>query len=68
MSLQLALGLKFWCRGYHSPTINHPGTAVTPGPGAHSPERVNVHKPAAPRFSMGVRHSEYVTPLIVEID
>lgn len=37
-----------------------------PGPGAHSPEKVNIHKKSAPSHSMGVRHSEYTTPLIVE--
>ena len=38
-----------------------------PGPGAYSPEKVTVNKPSAPGFSMGIRHSEYVAPLIVEI-
>lgn len=38
-----------------------------PGPGAHRPESVVVHKPKAPQFSMGVRHSDYLTPLIVDV-
>jgi len=38
-----------------------------PGPGAHSPEKVTVNKPKQPIHSLGIRHSEYVTPLIVEV-
>eukprot|EP00043_Microstomoeca_roanoka_P020897 m.254408 g.254408 ORF g.254408 m.254408 type:complete len:251 (+) comp18013_c0_seq1:114-866(+) len=38
-----------------------------PGPGAHSPEKVTMHKTRAPAFSMGVRHSEYTTPLIIDV-
>jgi len=38
-----------------------------PGPGTHSPEKVAVHKKHAPAFSMGVRHSDYTTPLIVDV-
>jgi beta-lactam-binding protein with PASTA domain len=38
-----------------------------PGPGAHSPEKVTVHKKRQPAFSMGVRHSEYIAPLIVDV-
>ena len=34
-----------------------------PGPGAHRPEQVVVHKPYAPKFALGVRHSEFVMPL-----
>lgn len=39
-----------------------------PGPGAHSPERVPDynHKRAAPKFSFGIRHSQYEAPLIVD--
>ncbi|XP_013384679.1 outer dense fiber protein 3 [Lingula anatina] len=40
-------------------------TTVKPGPGAHRPERVTVHKPTPPKHSLGVRHSEFVCPLIV---
>ncbi|XP_041452690.1 LOW QUALITY PROTEIN: outer dense fiber protein 3-like [Lytechinus variegatus] len=35
-----------------------------PGPGAHSPEKVTVTKKSAPKSSFGIRHSEYITPLI----
>lgn len=38
-----------------------------PGPGAHRPEDVSINKRKAPVFSMGVRHSDYLTPLIVDI-
>lgn len=38
-----------------------------PGPGAHSPEKVVANKPTAPRFSLGIRHSEFITPLIIDI-
>ncbi|XP_064629636.1 ciliary microtubule associated protein 1A-like [Lineus longissimus] len=37
----------------------------TPGPGAHSPEKVRINNRLAPAFSFGVRHSEYLTPLII---
>ncbi|EGD73728.1 outer dense fiber protein 3 [Salpingoeca rosetta] len=40
---------------------------MKPGPGAHSPEKVTMHKRRSPAFSLGVRHSEYITPLIVDI-
>lgn len=36
-----------------------------PGPGAYNPEKVKVHKSQAPAYSMGIRHSEFVTPLVV---
>ena len=38
-----------------------------PGPGQHHPEHVTVNKKAAPSYSLGIRHSEYITPLIVEV-
>ncbi|XP_061681456.1 outer dense fiber protein 3-like protein 2b isoform X3 [Syngnathoides biaculeatus] len=38
-----------------------------PGPGAYNPEKVTAHKARAPAFSMGIRHSEFVTPLVVAI-
>ncbi|XP_003387090.2 PREDICTED: outer dense fiber protein 3-like [Amphimedon queenslandica] len=45
-----------------------PGDAtMKPGPGAYSPERVYLNKTQAPRFSMGIRHSEFITPLILEV-
>ena len=39
----------------------------TPGPGAYTPEQVNVNKRSAPKYSLGIRHSEYITPLILEV-
>ena len=36
-----------------------------PGPGAHSPEKVSINKPSQPSYSLGIRHSEFVTPLII---
>ncbi|XP_013918145.1 PREDICTED: outer dense fiber protein 3-like protein 2 [Thamnophis sirtalis] len=41
-----------------------PRAFQTPGPGAHSPEKVTVHKTGAPSYSFGVRHSEYLMPFI----
>lgn len=38
-----------------------------PGPGAHSPEKVYVNKKRMPAFSMGIRHSEFITPLIIDV-
>ena len=38
-----------------------------PGPGAHSPEKVWANKKRAPAVSMGIRHSEFITPLIIEV-
>ncbi|KAM9292265.1 protein CIMAP1D-like [Gastrophryne carolinensis] len=40
---------------------------TTPGPGAYSPEKVTKNKGRAPAFSIGIRHSEYTTPLIIEV-
>jgi hypothetical protein len=36
-----------------------------PGPGQHSPENVIVNKKQPPSHSFGIRHSEYVAPMIV---
>lgn len=38
-----------------------------PGPGAYNPEKVTVDKTRAPAFSLGVRHSEFVTPLVLHV-
>merc|ERR1712133_134189 len=35
-----------------------------PGPGAHYPENVSITKEKVPNYSMGIRHSEYITPFI----
>lgn len=37
-----------------------------PGPGAHNPEKVTAGAKNSPAFSMGIRHTEYLTPLIVD--
>lgn len=37
-----------------------------PGPGAHSPEKVIVNKPRTKAFPIGVKHSDYTTPLIIQ--
>jgi len=42
-------------------------STMKPGPGAHSPERVWVHKNQQPQFSFGIRHSQYLAPLIVDV-
>nr|XP_039270797.1 outer dense fiber protein 3-like [Styela clava] len=38
-----------------------------PGPGAHSPEKVYINKTRAPACSIGIRHSEFITPLIIDV-
>ncbi|ELU11338.1 hypothetical protein CAPTEDRAFT_161832 [Capitella teleta] len=38
-----------------------------PGPGAHSPEKVYMTKRIAPSHSFGIRHSDYLAPLIPEV-
>ncbi|KAF7698887.1 outer dense fiber protein 3-B-like [Silurus meridionalis] len=38
-----------------------------PGPGAHYPEQVTFTRPKAPSFTFGVRHSEHLAPLILEV-
>jgi len=39
-----------------------------PGPGAHRPEDVYITKRQAPSFSLGIRHSEFTTPLIIDVN
>ncbi|XP_072291302.1 ciliary microtubule associated protein 1B [Eucyclogobius newberryi] len=41
-------------------------TTKKPGPGAYCPEMVTSTKSKAPSFSFGLRHSEYISPLIVD--
>ena len=36
-----------------------------PGPGQHYPERVKINKHTVPKYSMGIRHSEYITPAMI---
>ncbi|XP_064607865.1 LOW QUALITY PROTEIN: ciliary microtubule associated protein 1A-like [Liolophura sinensis] len=38
-----------------------------PGPGAHFPENVVINTRQQPRVSMGIRHSEFICPLIVPV-
>ncbi|XP_023282544.1 outer dense fiber protein 3-like protein 2 [Seriola lalandi dorsalis] len=42
-------------------------SSAVPGPGAYSPEKFHVHLPKPPSFTLGVRHSEFVTPLVVDV-
>lgn len=44
---------------------SHPSD--NPGPGSYSPERSYSHLPRPPSFTLGVRHSEFVTPLVVDV-
>ncbi|KAM4618278.1 ciliary microtubule associated protein 1B [Polymixia lowei] len=43
-------------------------TTEKPGPGAHRPEQVTCTRVKAPSFSFGVRHSQYIAPLLVNVD
>ncbi|KAJ7311241.1 hypothetical protein JRQ81_006855 [Phrynocephalus forsythii] len=43
-----------------SQRLNPSSRDYTPGPPDYKAEVVNLHKPRAPRFSLGIRHSEYV--------
>lgn len=40
---------------------------IKPGPGAHSPEKTDSGRRKAPAYSLGVRHSEYLCPLIIDV-
>ncbi|XP_042368759.1 outer dense fiber protein 3-B-like [Plectropomus leopardus] len=42
-------------------------TTQKPGPGAHYPEQVTFTKAKAPSFSFGLRHSDYILPLIENV-
>ncbi|KAM3871451.1 outer dense fiber protein 3-like protein 2a [Diretmus argenteus] len=42
-------------------------SSVVPGPGTHSPEKFQMHLRRPPSFTLGVRHSEFVTPLVVDV-
>lgn len=47
---------------------NMPGDGTRkPGPGAHSPEKVSVNKRKYPSHSLGIKHSEFVCPLIIDV-
>ncbi|ESO87577.1 hypothetical protein LOTGIDRAFT_207007 [Lottia gigantea] len=38
-----------------------------PGPGAHCPEKVTINKRSAPVFSLGIRHSEFICPMVIDV-
>ena len=42
-------------------------STIKPGPGAHRPENVRINKRLPPKHSMGVRHSEFVCSMIVDV-
>ncbi|OWK09982.1 ODF3 [Cervus elaphus hippelaphus] len=49
--------------------VEPPGDkTLKPGPGAHSPEKVTMTKPCAPVVSFGIKHSDYMTPLVVDVE
>uniref|UniRef100_UPI0037E81E7B outer dense fiber protein 3-like protein 2a n=1 Tax=Semicossyphus pulcher TaxID=241346 RepID=UPI0037E81E7B len=42
-------------------------SSAIPGPGTYSPEKFHMHLPKPPSCTMGIRHSEFVTPLVVHV-
>ncbi|XP_038155878.1 outer dense fiber protein 3-B isoform X1 [Cyprinodon tularosa] len=44
------------------------GNTQKPGPGAYFPERVTFTRAKAPSFSFGMRHSQYIAPLVVNVN
>ncbi|XP_068460173.1 ciliary microtubule associated protein 1B [Clinocottus analis] len=42
-------------------------TSRKPGPGAHYPEQVTSTRAQAPSFSFGLRHSDFLSPLIIDV-
>ncbi|EGW03775.1 outer dense fiber protein 3-like protein 1 [Cricetulus griseus] len=40
---------------------------LRPGPGSHNVQQVTLHKPRIPAFTMGIKHSPHLCPLIVDI-
>ncbi|MEQ2310804.1 hypothetical protein AMECASPLE_013061 [Ameca splendens] len=42
-------------------------SSVVPGPGTYNPEKTYRHLHKSPSFTMGIRHSEFVTPLVVNV-
>lgn len=43
-------------------------STMKPGPGAHSPEKVTINKRSPNSHSFGIRHSEYIAPMIVAVN
>uniref|UniRef100_A0A8C0IYU3 Uncharacterized protein n=1 Tax=Chelonoidis abingdonii TaxID=106734 RepID=A0A8C0IYU3_CHEAB len=39
----------------------------TPGPADYKTSHVTIIKPRAPDFSLGIRHSEYLAPLVIDV-
>ena len=60
-------GWEILTRHCNIPPSQRAESTNNPGPGVYSPEKVTVNKPSAPKFSMGIRHSEYISPLIFDI-
>ncbi|XP_053556008.1 outer dense fiber protein 3-like protein 2 [Bombina bombina] len=65
-SSYLRRGPAFSMLGRH-PAKAMNGEVIVPGPGSYCPEKVANHRNRAPAYSMGIRHSEYVTPLIINV-
>ncbi|XP_008014015.2 protein CIMAP1C isoform X1 [Chlorocebus sabaeus] len=38
-----------------------------PGPGSHEVQQVTVHKPHIPAFTMGIKHSLHLCPLVIDV-
>ncbi|XP_006774645.1 PREDICTED: outer dense fiber protein 3-like protein 1 [Myotis davidii] len=53
-----SMAKRFACPMDHTPQ---------PGPGSHDVQLVTVHKPRTPAFTMGVKHSPYLCPLVIDI-
>ncbi|XP_038130352.1 outer dense fiber protein 3-like protein 2a isoform X1 [Cyprinodon tularosa] len=55
------------CFSMQSRTKRQSSSSVAPGPGTYSPEKTYRHLHKSPSFTMGIRHSEFVTPLVVNV-
>ena len=47
-------------------SVIHLDSTKKPGPGAHSPEKVTATKQKRPAYSLGVKHSDFLCPLILD--
>jgi len=63
LNTYLARGPAYSVKGRHETRDKN----IAPGPGAYHPEQVFMHKKAAPRFSFGIRHTEYITMVNDEV-
>ena len=63
--LEVTIYSSYYSYSCHSKTFID--ATKKPGPGAHCPEKVSITKKAAPAHSMGIRHSEYICPLIIDV-